>query len=408
MEEKEKNNGYLLGILGALGGALLGTIPWILMYVYANMIYSILAILVAIAALKGYQLLKGKVDKKLPIIIVIVSFIAITIATLIIIPNLLIIKEYGKFSIDLFKVLYDNKEFTQAILQDYVTSLLFTGLGISGVISSINRDIKSGKTKIDWNSPVYTPSKEKLEEVKKGFLDRNATSSDTTITLEDVLSILKDDREALNYLLTRRIVRKKKGEYYYSLETSEKPQGNNRKALIIAFTFLAIVLVSSGIFALINSSDKENEDKTFKEKNKESIVKEEISYNIYNGFVRREDIEEENAFYLLPKEESTGKKGFIRVTYGLKEDDLNYEESKKALEDEFKRDKEYKKVVDYKEKEDFDVALYTFDYKEYKEKFYYIYEDDRYAFIDCIDYKKGGNESLGKACQETLDSFKWN
>lgn len=409
MEKKENEKGYILGIIGALIGGLIATIPWILMYVYANMIYSILAILVAIAALKGYQLFKGKVDKKLPYIIVIVSLISITIATLVIIPNLLIVKEYGKFSIDLFKVLYESKEFTQAIIQDYVTSLLFTGLGISGVISSINREIKSGKTKINWNSPVYTPSKEKIEETKKIFLDRNATDALTTIPKEEVLSLLKDDKEVLNYLVAKRIVQSKKGGYYYSLKNEENPEGSNKKAVIIAITFLAVVLICSGIFAIINSDSKKTDRKDTNTDNKvsENQKEKEVSYNIYNGFVEQKDNEDENGFYLVPKEDSTGKKGFIRISYGAKEDDSNYEESKKALEDEFKKDKEYKKVVDVKDKSKYKVALYTFDYKEYNEKFYYIFDTTKYAFIDCIEYKKGGNENLDKACLETLESFKW-
>ena len=54
MEEKER--GYLIGIIGALIGGLIATIPWILCYVYANMIYSLLAIIVAIASLTNVSL----------------------------------------------------------------------------------------------------------------------------------------------------------------------------------------------------------------------------------------------------------------------------------------------------------------------------------------------------------------
>ena len=131
---EKKTNGYLIGIIGALIGALIGTIPWIILYVYGNMIYSVLAFVVAIAALKGYELLKGKVDKKLPIIIAIISVIAITIATLVIIPNLLLIKEIGTTSLANFKMLYADSEFSSALIGDYITSLLFTVLGKGGVI----------------------------------------------------------------------------------------------------------------------------------------------------------------------------------------------------------------------------------------------------------------------------------
>ena len=36
MEEEVKNK-YVLGVIGALVGAFVGAIPWILMYVFANM-----------------------------------------------------------------------------------------------------------------------------------------------------------------------------------------------------------------------------------------------------------------------------------------------------------------------------------------------------------------------------------
>ena len=53
---KEKNNN-LLGILGAVLGAFIGAIPWILVYVYGNLMFSFLAFVIALTAFKGYTLL---------------------------------------------------------------------------------------------------------------------------------------------------------------------------------------------------------------------------------------------------------------------------------------------------------------------------------------------------------------
>ena len=75
MEEKVKNN-YVLGVLGALIGAFVGSIPWILMYVYGNMMYSLLAILIVLCSYYGYKITKAKIDRKLPVILSITSFIA--------------------------------------------------------------------------------------------------------------------------------------------------------------------------------------------------------------------------------------------------------------------------------------------------------------------------------------------
>ena len=91
MEEQTKNK-YLIGILGALLGAFIGSIPWILLYVFGNMIYAILSILIVAGAFYGYKLTKAKIDKKLPIILSIASFIAITATMLLIIPIIYIFK----------------------------------------------------------------------------------------------------------------------------------------------------------------------------------------------------------------------------------------------------------------------------------------------------------------------------
>ena len=85
MEEKVKRK-YVIGTIGALLGAFLGSIPWILAYVFGDVIYALLSIVIVIGAFYGYKITKAKIDKKLPVILSIVSFIAITVTMLIIIP----------------------------------------------------------------------------------------------------------------------------------------------------------------------------------------------------------------------------------------------------------------------------------------------------------------------------------
>lgn len=133
---EEKNN-YLQGIVGAIIGGLIATIPWILVYVYGKMLFSILAMLIALGAYKGYTLFKGKITKKTPIIIAIISFALVIISTLVIIPIWLMAKEGVVINIDNFKAVYSNSNFVSAIIRDLVISILFTFLGIGGVISNI-------------------------------------------------------------------------------------------------------------------------------------------------------------------------------------------------------------------------------------------------------------------------------
>ncbi len=141
MEEK-KEKGYLMGILGATIGGFIASLPWILVYVYGNMIFSLLALPIALGAWKGYQLLKGKQDGKLPYIVAIISLIVITVATLVIIPMLLGVKNGLDFSFDILELLYQSSEFKTAIFKDYAISVLFTFLGIGGILGQIKESVE--------------------------------------------------------------------------------------------------------------------------------------------------------------------------------------------------------------------------------------------------------------------------
>ena len=133
---KEKNNN-LLGILGAVLGAFIGAIPWILVYVYGNLMFSFLAFVIALTAFKGYTLLKGKVTKKTPAIIGVISVLTVIISTLIIIPCLLLAKKGFTVNIKSLISLYNSSTFVFAIIRDLVIAIIFTILGISGVINQI-------------------------------------------------------------------------------------------------------------------------------------------------------------------------------------------------------------------------------------------------------------------------------
>lgn len=143
-----KNNhgeNRILGIIGALVGGMIATIPWILVYIYGNMMFSALAIIIAFVALKGYQFCKGKQDKYLPIIISVVSIISVSVATLIIIPLAILSKNGYDVSFYNLKILYNSSKFTSAILRDYIIAVLFTVLGISGIIKNLKLQVANPK-----------------------------------------------------------------------------------------------------------------------------------------------------------------------------------------------------------------------------------------------------------------------
>ena len=133
---KDENNN-LLGILGAILGAFVGAIPWILVYVYGNLMFSILAFIIALVSFKGYTLLKGKVTKNTPVIIGVISVLTVIISTLIIIPGLILAKKGFDVNIKSIISLYNSSTFVFAIIRDLVIAIIFTILGISGVINQI-------------------------------------------------------------------------------------------------------------------------------------------------------------------------------------------------------------------------------------------------------------------------------
>lgn len=76
-EENLQNGSYLTGALGALLGALIGTIPTILMLIFSDTIYGILFALVPMAAMFGYRLFKGKSDVVSIFIVVVFSILSV-------------------------------------------------------------------------------------------------------------------------------------------------------------------------------------------------------------------------------------------------------------------------------------------------------------------------------------------
>ncbi len=132
---------YVKGIIGGIIGGFVASIPWILMYVYGNMILSILAFIIAFGVNYGYRLLKGEVNKHLPLIISITSIAIVVVVTLVIIPLLLLQKEGFAANMKNLQILYNSSEYVGAITKDLVISVLFTFLGISGIVRQIKQEV---------------------------------------------------------------------------------------------------------------------------------------------------------------------------------------------------------------------------------------------------------------------------
>ena len=266
MEEdvvKTKNNRFILGVVLAFIGAMVATIPWVVAYVHFNLMWSALAIIIAIGAFLGYKISKATIDKKLPIVIIIVSLISITISTLVIIPLLLISQEGLEMSIENLKFLYGYDEFKSAIIQDYIISLVFTILGISGTVASLNNQIKGGVAQKDikiMNNSQNLVKEESLKKVKDAFIKYNAIDEMHKIDKTEILNEIEDTEKvtAFNYLKNSGIIKKSKGKYYYSEEAEKNPKQVNKQTNKITLIIIIAIVIIMCIPIFIEISDENN------------------------------------------------------------------------------------------------------------------------------------------------------
>ncbi len=212
-------NKRILGIIGALLGGFLFTIPWILLYVYGQMLFSVLAAFIAFGALLGYKKLGGAVDKKTPAIIIIVSLIVIIVTTLIIIPLCLLYREGYIVSWHNLEFIYNHDEFRNAMTHDLIISVIFTILGISGVISKLKQEVNPNY--VSTQNVNLANNQANIEKVKNAFLKYHAMDKFSATSKENILNEINNDIKVFNQLKMQQIIKKYRGNYYFS-EKAEK------------------------------------------------------------------------------------------------------------------------------------------------------------------------------------------
>lgn len=229
----------ILGIIGALLGGFLFTIPWILLYVYGKMLFSILAAFIAFGALLGYKKFGGTVDKKTPIIIVIVSLIVIVVTTLIIIPLCLLYQNGFIVSWHNLEFIYNNLEFKEAIIHDLIISVFFTLLGISGVISKLKQEVDPNYVSVQANN--IANNQNNIEMVKQAFMKYHAMDKFNATSKENILGEINNDLRLFKQLKMQQIIKKYRGNYYFN----EKAE----KSLLYRFAILYLKIM--GIIILL-------------------------------------------------------------------------------------------------------------------------------------------------------------
>lgn len=129
-ENNRLNGNYALGTIGAIIGALIGSIPTILLILLINRISAWLYALIPLVAYFGYKLLKGKMTKGVVIPVVIISSLLMVIVVELTVVFITVGREYGWMGVGEFLSLYFSVMSFGDILADTAMPLVFTGIGI--------------------------------------------------------------------------------------------------------------------------------------------------------------------------------------------------------------------------------------------------------------------------------------
>ena len=263
------NKQYLKGILGALLGAIIGTAIFILISIMISSIFTLLAILTVVGGFYGYKLTKAKIDKKLPIIIAIISFICITIAVLAIIPMGLLVNQGTQFNMGNLTALYQVNDNREIIFNSYVMSLLVGLIVVVVIIVNLNKQLKNNiaqeKIKLiasDASNKVF--SNDDINQVKKLFEEKNALNKkgaiDKEVILPKINTVLgiEKGKAIFEYLRSEKIIKKSKKNFYFSVKAQNSPWYRygftNLKTLLI---ILAIAVVLSSIQIAVQEKNKQ-------------------------------------------------------------------------------------------------------------------------------------------------------
>ena len=425
---KTRQGSYLIGIVGAIIGGLIAAIPWIIAYVYGGMMLSILAALIAAGEFYGYKICKGKINKHLPKILMILAIIIVTIATLVIIPGLLIQKEGINVSLTNIQRLYQNEEFATAMMKDFVISIIFTILGASIITANIKKQLENndGKDiKLDLNNTeeMIKVKKENIELIKPIFTKYDAISQEKAMMKEEVLAEIEDTKanQSFNYLKQLGIIKKYKGKYYYS-EENENKQINPKKlstigkvCIVIAILLIVLVFIAS---ILDNSSSKNT---TYEDTN--------VSFEIGKDWTNTEaDYDTEWNFYryintvpVLNSENSLTEDDYSSYPAGINiyynttdtENIKSIEDIKTSIQSSIENTEEEPDIFKMdisRTSKNYDLLKVKIVYNSYPEEvlyYYYILNGDQLSCITAYSFNLEDDETIEKEADKLVNSFTW-
>lgn len=131
-EKNEADGNYITGVIGALLGAFVGVIPSLITTLFMERIYSLLFALIPLCIYGGYKLFKGKMNKFVIVLSVVLSVLSVFLLEIeVIIFG--VMNEYGvtfSESCAVLAIAGQEPGFWGAVLSDCIIPLVFVALGI--------------------------------------------------------------------------------------------------------------------------------------------------------------------------------------------------------------------------------------------------------------------------------------
>ena len=165
-QTNKKSGNYLTGTIGAIIGAVIGSIPYIICGVIFNKIAAVFTLTIIAGAFYGYKWFKGKIDKKLPIIIIVISVILLILLNLFIEPALMLMRAGQVCTFN--KIISAIQSQPIAFAMDIGISILFLIMTSIYIISNINKQIENDEEDIKFSA--YNLTEEDRKKRKKQII----------------------------------------------------------------------------------------------------------------------------------------------------------------------------------------------------------------------------------------------
>ena len=384
----ERKKSYFLGIIGGIIGGIIAAIPLAFCYVYSEWLFLLaLTILIPVFEFYGYKWLKGKVNSKLPIILLILTFITVSIMVLLLVPLGLLIKSNLPISVATIKNLYANRSILLNILQDYL-------------FSSDNKEKQEFKEK-------------SIDELKPVFEKYGAIQKEKTITKEEILADFKENKynDYFEYLKQLDIIRKYKGKYYYSSDDEKNIKIHYSVSKIVVTICTAIILIVAIMLSFGGIMNKEVK----------KVYNDDVSFNIDTSWNLFEDYTEDAGWIYYKYLDTDGEENSEHsypATIGIVYD--------KSASGNYNSINDLRSILEiyineYLDYDGYNINVFTtsngYDAIELMMKYettmefdYYIYQDGKIAYITAISYTNSEDilDELEEYTKDVVNSFEWN